>query len=1111
MPDLTKNGPLDPPNRSVTLERLTVLVPDLVHQILNLYVRAWAFSDDKTPQLSFSDSTIRFSKLLTVINLSRGVLDDAGLQRIVLNTQIARTETASTQSSSYLTKAELTHLLFRAFPSDSRSETVSIVDRTTILSGIASVLSELGYQRKTALVLRELFTALVPALVQARKDGAAEMGLHPAASLASLDMTFKTVNGTNADLGHNELESGIQSFLSLICQIYEIPLMEQCDSNPQSSKPEDFSALDASHYDHEGRIIARALQQISMKSRGNQILKLDVLRSCIDICEALPDLSGVLRFSAHMLRVAGSGIIPGPDNNVNSPTLLMEEQVRLANNISRAISAARQLGLEKAEAEYWDEFLVRSIEIIDLDPLKRLTAHTKADLGLVKAIEKEEKNPFIYNPFGKSRNSAGPDNLLVAQEEAMFRVTLQNLYDFDVEVEHIEIISNGLKFDPLPQSGLIGPYRMQTLLLAGIPKEPGSLNITGCKAKVKGCRERNFPTFNTPWTPSPGVKVGRLEGGSDTKEKTRPLSNLSNNSMVKKSEAVQGPVPSSIALTVIAAQPSIIMKSITLPQSAIMLLEGETKTFTIILQNISKIPVNLLFLSFNDSTAPQLRAALANKELSSIELYELELASVRRPTFKWQRPVNDEETNIDPGAEVSLTIEVLGKPGLSQGAIQVDYGYLPDSSSEATNLFYTRQLVIPIIATVNASVEVIRDNLVPFTGDFAWQNKQRKQLSDAPNNPPLVRRQLSVSPLSSKEQNRFQSLLGRIGLNPYDSDHCLLTLDLRNSWPSLLSISIDIRSPNTKDNPTSETWTRAYTVHEPIQPGHTSRILLILPCIYLSRPYAPIPSLTPATKRQYIVSSGPKPSPEVELATREAFHYREALLEHIRATWEEDSTHRSGVINLRALHLTMRMVSALKLDDLKIQLSVRPYSSPPSSSSTPSPPIVTQLSSTNYRIPTSTFLILTTTLTNRSSHPIHPLLRLQPALKNQPHNIALDLGKKFLWSGLLQRALDVLGPGETRVAELQFVVLCRGVFEIGASVEEVRAWRGEGGAVDGGKGGIGSEGFDIGGVGSGDGDGAREEGVAPRRIWYCRERISVFAGDVDVDDEDGDEDGDGDE
>lgn len=1029
-------GSLKTSNRSASLQSLTTLLPDLVRHILNLYVRAWTFTEDKVPQLSYSDSTIRFAKLLTIINLSSGILDDDGLRRIVLNVKISRSPIAPPQLSSFLTKGELTNLLFRAFPpSSSSTDAVSIIDRTTILSGIASVLSELGYQRKKALVLRELLTGLSPALVQARKDGAAEMGFHPAASLASLDLTSKATSEQHAEINQNVLENGIQNFLALVCQIYEIPAFGPGNIHISSIQTQGrYSPSAAAEYDTQESIVSRTLEQTTMKLRGNQILKLDILRSCIDICEALPDLGGVLRFSAHMLRTAGSCIIPGPEIDVGSPALSMEEQIRLASNISRTVSTARQLGILNVEAEYWDEFLVRSVEVVDMNPSRNPTSHSKGELQVVNAIDKKElNNPFIYDPFRRSAASNLPETLLVAQEEATFRVTLQNLYDFDVDIERIKIDSIDLPFVCSYQSGMIGPYRTQAFFLTGTPRDSGSLRVVGCRVKVKGCRERSFPIFNTPWTPTSEIKIGRPDVPSIHNDQKRPLSNASDASRGKRLGAFPGPISSSIALNVIKAQPSIVMKSISLPQSAIMLLEGETVTYTVVVQNISSIPVDLLFLTFNDSTAFLLRSALANKELSPTELYELELASMRKQTFKWHRTTDDKDTDINPGMELPIQVEVLGKPGLTHGTTQIDYGYLGDSDRETAGSFYTRQLTIPITITVNASVELTRNDIVTFTSEFSWQNRRRKELEKKAEIPPKGSPKSSTLRSSPGEQNGFQALLGRVGLNPHDSDHCLLTLDLRNSWPSLISISISISSPATKENSTSESWKRAYTVHESLQPGHTTRVLLLIPRIYLPNPYAPIPSLTPATKRQYVVSSTPKPNPEIELATREAFHYREALLELIRATWEEDTTHRSGAINLRALHLTTRMVSALKLDDVDIQLSIRN----PEPTSPPSPANITQLSHSTFNIPTSAFLTLTSTLTNRSPRPIHAILRLQPALQNQPHNIALDLSKKFLWSGLLQRVVGVLEPGATKVLELGFVVLCKGVFEIGGCVEEV--------------------------------------------------------------------------
>lgn len=142
-------------------------------------------------------------------------------------------------------------------------------------------------------------------------------------------------------------------------------------------------------------------------------------------------------------------------------------------------------------------------------------------------------------------------------------------------------------------------------------------------------------------------------------------------------------------------------------------------------------------------------------------------------------------------------------------------------------------------------------------------------------------------------------------------------------------------------------------------------------------------------------------------------------------------------MELRGLRLTPRMISSIKLEELDIWMSVTALEA-----TTPGEKVnlVEKLAPSKFSIPTSTFLTLTTTLYNRSTTPIYPLLRLQPALANQPHNIALDLSKRLLVNGVLQRPLPLLGPGERRQVETGFCVLSAGVYEWGATVEEVRVF-----------------------------------------------------------------------
>ena len=221
---------------------------------------------------------------------------------------------------------------------------------------------------------------------------------------------------------------------------------------------------------------------------------------------------------------------------------------------------------------------------------------------------------------------------------------------------------------------------------------------------------------------------------------------------------------------------------------------------------------------------------------------------------------------------------------------------------------------------------------------------------------------------------------------------------------------------------------------------------------------------------------------------REAFWYREVLLSRLHATWKEESTGRGGEVELRGLRLTPRMISALKLEDLEISMAVSLAEPHPSFASTQ----VERLDPISFTVPTQTFLSITTTLHNRSTTPIHPLLRLQPSLANQPPGIALDLSRRLLVNGVLQRALDVIPPGEEAKIETGFVVLSRGRYEWGATVEEVRSHS----------------------TGKGDakGDGKRERAATGesvleaggRREWHAEQPCMVVAEDMD-EDEDGEE------
>ncbi|KAJ5554561.1 hypothetical protein N7513_004520 [Penicillium frequentans] len=1008
-------------NRIISLQNLANLLPDLANNILNLYNRAAHITDEPLPQLVFSETVIRLSRLLVSARVRDGALDDNALKHIVMNEPLVPIlQPELPRGTVLLRKSELANFLYRALPL-APSADLPATDVVPIVVGVVSVLNALDLPRKKAFIMRELLTVMVPSLVQARKIGAAEVGIHPAAGLASLSDTTFDVNAL--DIGPGNMEKSVRLLLATIGEIYGVQPSAYYEWEKRQSQA---SALGGSEgcpdYESVAGIAERSFRHVVLDRYGDLNLKIDVLKACINCCEALPDFEGVLRFTVELLQTIRGDLMIGEANQM-PPYLPREEQVRLLNNIKRTVGAANRLGASHMTAEYWDDFLVRDVQLLALPDPRRPVRRSKSELHAVTAgSEKSKKDPFLYNPFAKPSSKA-LEMLSVTDEPASFRVTLQNPYEFEVEIEHLRLESTGVDFEAVAENIILPPFCLQDIIVLGTAREEGKLTITGCIVKARNCRMRRFPIFKEFWKPEPDVKFKRTGLSSKKPLSERPVSWASETSKDGKTSVKKGPEATTCEVKVIGKQPSLLIESMSLSQSAMMVLEGEIKSFTITLQNTSSCPVDFVLFNFQDSTTRQLQSALKNRDLLPVEIYELELKLTTQPALRWRREgSNSEDCSIPAGQKATFTVDVLGKPGLQDTTVQIDYSFVGAKQDDLPDIFYTRQLFVPLTVTVNASVEVARCDILPFSGDFAWRNHLE---------PPSDPVQQEDSPLSASDHDPFSQVLARLGNGAYGPDHCVVLLDLRNAWPSPVSVWLRVgeHSALSKD-----THTGQYTVDGHLQPGQTSRFVLVLPRVYLDNPHASIPVVNTGTRRQFVVSVN-KLSFEAEAASREAFWFREELLKRMTGHWKEASTGREGTIDLRNIRLNARMVEAMRLEDVDITFSL---SSPSESSSPESSQKVTQTGRSRFRAEADDLLTLAVTIRNRSSRPIHPLLRLQPSLRHQPNNVALDLTRRLAWTGMLQQSLPILPSGESTQAFIGVTVLSRGEYEFGASVEEAR-------------------------------------------------------------------------
>lgn len=956
------------------LKALTSTVTVVVHMIITIYNRAsHASAGDIVPQLVYSECMIRLSKLFTAINLADGIIDDKCLSELVLAKHImARREISLSKGHVHPSKRDIAAILAAALPNPHEDNGLSPSDSILILAGIASVYHSLNMQRKKSFIVRELLSTLIPGLTQAQIIGAAEAGIHPSSGLTAIAQA----NG-NSSIGD---EQGLEGFLNLLCHTYGIPESKWTRSIANSLVHE--NGANGTHRTANSLLPKELLGSFLLRSFGDIQIKIDILRLCIELCEALADYQGVLHYSTTLLRTAGPGVAPSAATTDVLVNLSSDDQVQIATKINRTVNEAKLAGLVGIEAEYWDEFLVRGLYILDSSGPFLLKPHRKADLKTTKVVVKD---PFIHNPFlDVSRTQKWP-NLLATGDEREFVVSLQNPFDFAVEIEYLRLTAGNVDLGITKQNFTLKPYRTQSFSISGNLSSTGLVEVTGCIVKVQGCNERLFPIFNEAWTPPADVKIKDL----GLLQTNGPNSRVSKTSSMSLEEYCNGfPKSSHISLTAIPEQPTLVISRSSVAEDAVMLVEGEQAKLSLTVTNTSTTVADFIHISVYDSISLDLQKALSQKGILPADLYEMEYQLVKIPAIE----VDEYQPQvIQPSCSETFHFTVRAKPGLTTAVFQFDYACLQVPHVADEDTFFTRQVTYNLALTVNASIQVHRLEIVPLS-------------FDGHIGPSQVADDTAIDPSVHTEE-----------------EQCLVLVDLRNAWPSPLTASLQLTSPleSSADHSLSNSVV--------IKPGQIVRQILAVPKIYISNPHQRIMPISASRNRQFVVSTD-RISPELERSIREVFWFREALLKCISGSWKfsDDETDRGrGMIDLRNIRFHPRMIEALRLPDLDVQFSLESTSA-------------TRLGKSKFQVQVNEFCKLKITLRNRSPKTISPMLRLQPLLADQSREANLDISKRLAWSGSLQRPITRIQPQGEASIEIPICALCEGEFEISASVEEIQ-------------------------------------------------------------------------
>ena len=801
--------------------------PAVARATISLYSSLESDTQAGIPVAIITESRIRLGNLLLFAASHGGTIDAGALEAFILAGKIASSPNQTVRRVTADPSLAMMML-------DTLSAPVGQTSDSHILNAIAAVissLSQIGSSRRHAFLFRSLLQTLVPILIRARKLGASEAGVHPSAALSA---TSSRSQGESQTLLGN-----FRALLESASHAYGIHAFN-------TDRPS--TDLAASIEQMKANLKSWYLNQMS----GDIALKLELLQLCVSASDALPDLKASLAYTSSTLKCGLRSLTISMTSVNPRPSLLPEEQTRLFEGLKRTVATAERLGLDDVQADYWDDFLVRDIYTYQAPDAAKLSSHKPSELSVVEEGKTDAtRDPFIFNPFAKG-SSAETTPVVVAGELMTFSVILQNPLEIEIDINNISLLTEGCDFQPTYHSILLGPFWSQAFSLTGTPQRSGELKVNGCRATISGCHEKDFPILIEDWQPPRRVKQksASLHSGADLGDESAEIT-----------ADLKMPANKSLSIKVIEPQPYLMIKSPSFPQPSVMLLEGEKKTFELVIRNETRsVPPDFLLFTFDDNVTTGLQEALGKKDMLPIDTYEVQYQLKNRPTVRMIAEDSGRLTSGAPSTDnTSYRFELFGRPGLTNAVVQMDFAHLGVPKSEITETFYTRQKRFPLAVTVNGSVDIPRCNVLPIQGDF----------------PSIDRKDLSL--------NGSQQAVPAIS----EDNYCMLSLDLRNVWPHTLSVELVSKLKADEDGKAVDD--PIYRVQEDLQPGHVTRVIVLVPRLFIQDPYAPIPNLI--TQRQYVVSAS-KLSLEAEAASRENFWYREELLKHISGTWKEAKTER---------------------------------------------------------------------------------------------------------------------------------------------------------------------------------------------------------------------------
>ncbi|KAH9856984.1 TRAPP II complex [Lenzites betulinus] len=856
-------------------------------------------------------------------------------------------------------------------------------ERVRTLQFIAAMFGSLGHVRKEAYVLREVLGCILDLIVCGRDERGTGSARVLSAGLTSRTASLGGAAQGTVGIRENERTEGNESILRLVkhvCRVHGIDLeaVKLLDiTSPKRDSQQSESSEDAD--------LAEELMASTREPFGWPELQIGIIREAIAVAEALPDYPAVAQFSLSSLKLLHPVMSPG-------------DQHHLYSTASRALLTAKRRG-ERRAVDYWSGQPVISMEVLPL-PLVRLPIEKPLSIlshsaTAATAVLTGVKDPFLYNP--RKLMSGQAKTVLVQNEPFELVVTLQNPYVFDLDLQSLQLSTSGVPFISKASPVVVPANSFHPVTISGRALEPGTLVVRGCIVQAPGGVSREFvlplSTDEEEERRSGRRSAIECEAGRSKHAglDSRPWEKLSKRASTQPattSSTTAKKVIRFLECKVVPEQPLLRIRRTSLTHGAVMLYNGEMSTIRITLENVSSMAVDLLRLTFDDSTIAPAQQALADGDLSVFDTYETEYDLVHRPVFTWDS--EREPHKIEPGHKRVITVNCFGKVGCTSGAIHVSYALVhrsPESPSDSSEVFYTRQLSYPVLVTVYHMLECQAMDILSYTG--ATTTKSPDDTDDG-----------------SPDDHTRTSLLhvGEI------ADWCIFSIEVRNTYGRPFEVTFE-RNQEGEDSA---------SVTSLVAPGSTSRVVLPVKKISLSEEHVsrPIPMLS---DRQYVVTSSNLTAAE-ERAQRELFWYREELFKVVHGRWRENGGTRAGDLSLRQQRMTLPMLESLRVETARVRMALVRYDDEGNVQNVPLNP-----AGTKYLPQPNEFVYLQTTITNLS--PSELVLTL---------NLTMEPSDHVVYQGELRDIpIGRLGKGESYEVETPVAFVACGRFDFAAEVRSL--------------------------------------------------------------------------